>query len=451
MKYLFSLKGLKDIPFQKYDKDFTFIVDGKRYQTARIVADLLSPKVRKLHFIDPSITEFDVDTCLHEKEQKENDDKDYFQDFLQIIISDEIEIGSKQQKYYSRYFYALGNINEYLRLQPEYSSPLSVENAVDRLLEIERITINFSEVIDHHTINVEEIISFIASHFYDLPKEQLKRLSVELLNEILNSRELKISDEDCLLDFLIELYKEDHLASELFSTVIYKNVSERSLEQFVKTVAFDDINSCTWSSFCQQFISGQTACESRYAAKKNKYKEFKPEQGREFDGIMQYLVKETGGNIHDNGTIEITSNSFYSSWEPKKLADLNCDCCYQAKNESDVFVCFDFKSRRIQLSNYSIKSYTNGENNMHLRNWTIEVSNNGENWEEIDRHTDDTTLNGSNKTATFKVSKERSDFYRFVRIHQTGYSWYEYPNSNRYDIQMRLVEFFGKLDENKDD
>ena len=231
MKYSPSRISLNDLPLQKYNKDFTFIVDGRRYQTQRIVADLLSPKIRELHFIDSTITEFCFDT--DDQAIENSNERDYFSQFLQLIFSqDNIDIDTTEQKHYSAYFLKLGNVNEFLRLQPEYSTPLSIENAIGRLLLIENLTINFSEEI------LDKIISFIASHFNEFPEEELKRLSIEFLSLILNSKELRIQDEDSLFKFVTNLYEENHSASELYSTILFCNVSSSNIELFVKTISF---------------------------------------------------------------------------------------------------------------------------------------------------------------------------------------------------------------------
>ena len=94
------------------------------------------------------------------------------------------------------------------------------------------------------------------------------------------------------------------------------------------------------------------------------------------------------------------------------------------------------------MTNYAIKSHSSRPNYCHLRNWVIEVSNDNENWETVDYHSNDSRLNGSNITAIFKVNKELSDFYRFIRLRQTGYSWH-----SDYYIYFYFIEFFGKIDE----
>ena len=39
--------NIKRIDFQKFEKDFLFIVNGKRYQTNSFVANILSPNISK--------------------------------------------------------------------------------------------------------------------------------------------------------------------------------------------------------------------------------------------------------------------------------------------------------------------------------------------------------------------------------------------------------------------
>ena len=54
--------SILNVPLPKYDNDFTFIVNGKEFLTNRITADLLSPKICKIHFDDPTIKSFTINT-----------------------------------------------------------------------------------------------------------------------------------------------------------------------------------------------------------------------------------------------------------------------------------------------------------------------------------------------------------------------------------------------------
>lgn len=101
---------------------------------------------------------------------------------------------------------------------------------------------------------------------------------------------------------------------------------------------------------------------------------------------------------------------------------------------------FDFKEKQILPTNYSIQSAADTQSNQHLRNWVVEVSNDKVNWEIIYQHSDDSTLNSRGKMATFST-KKTSLFYRYIRIRQTGKSWWE----GTYYSYIQYIEFYGKL------
>lgn len=83
-KFSLSSENLFDFPFDKDEKDFEFIVNGQLYKTSRFIADILSPKVRELHLVDPTIDEFCINTKM--LDDKNENDKDYFVDFFEFIF-----------------------------------------------------------------------------------------------------------------------------------------------------------------------------------------------------------------------------------------------------------------------------------------------------------------------------------------------------------------------------
>ena len=171
---------------------------------------------------------------------------------------------------------------------------------------------------------------------------------------------------------------------------------------------------------------------------------FDLQEGKEFNGIMKFLVEETGGNIHDNGTIEITSNSINADNHPKNLVDYSNNNFYYSKDNGNAIICFDFKEKSVQLSSYTIQSYDLNANWGHLKNWVIEQSNDAKNWTEIDSHQDDPTLNGPSIVASFEIpEKENLQYSRFIRIRQTGNSWFFTGSHN--SIYFPYIEFYGKL------
>ena len=444
-EFSLSFNNLKGIPFDKYEKKFTFIVDNKPYETTRIIADLLSPNIRHYHYIDKTVDTFIIKTSMQKEKQQisASESKDYFSDFLKLTEFDCKMINEEQRKYYIEYFFQLGNIDEYLRLQPDISEEESIDNVIDHLEILIKIVKqqNIKEILNNEKFR--KIINYASSHFSEISKEKIERLPIEIIAEMMNEETLKIDDEDSLLNFIIELYLKDDKYSILFEYVKFQNLTEEGLTRFIEVFSIEDINSSIWKSICERLLEKVTPSnKERYNVK---CKEFKHQANNEFHGIMRYLTDETNGNIHENGTIEITSNSIVNddmSYHPKSAVDYQKDNFYFSKDDlEDATVCFDFKDKSIQLSEYTIKTFNGGENHDHLRNWVVEVSNDNEKWEIVDRHENDSTLRGRNIIATFKA-KETSNFYRFVRIRQTGKSW----NDSYYFI-FYFIEFYGKLKE----
>ena len=413
-QFSLSLSNAKGIPFNEYEKNFRFIVNGKSYETNRYIADLISPIIRKYHHSDKTIDEFTINTesdiqLMHE---------DCFKDFLNLATFENYEIDSNQQKLFAQYFLHLGNLDEFHRLEHEYQANLTPNNAVDHLKSFN----NFEYSSETSLSNLKQTISYSASHFTEINKDELQTLNEEIIEEIIKSDSLQLDEEDTLLQFILDLYEKDPKYSPLFEYVIFNNIKQVTFEKFLNKFSINDLNLGIWLSIFKRPPSEKIQTNSkRYIEKKQIQIEFK--KGEELNGILNYLNKKTGGNIHDNGTIEITSNSIFSpDRHPKNLIDYQGSTLYHSKEESDVNVCFDFKEKKIQLESYTIKSYMCGRNTNHLREWVVEGSNDGQNWTVIDRRENERKLNGSFAVATFDVN-ETADFYRFIRLKQTGLNW----------------------------
>lgn len=449
MEFSLSPSNFRDIPFQKYAKDFTFIVNGQHYETSRFIADILSPTIRKMHYNDENLTEFVINTALKEDDQskKENISIDYFNEFLQLVTSDKIYLDEQHQEIFSKYFYQLGNFTEYLTINPLCNNPneTSEKESVHILQDISDkkfLCDQFSfdnEIIQKHVINISKNISKI-------DQNEFKTISIEILAEIIRQDTLTLDDEDFLLNLIIELYSSDHKYSELFEFVEFRNVSEKKLKEFIDLFDIDDLTQGTWRSICARLIPSFTSLKKRTSIDKTQ-KEFKYQKGQEFQGIMHYLTSETGGNIHDNGTIEISSNSLNDNSILRNTVNYQSDTGYFSKDEDGSYLCFDFKEKEIQVTDYSIKSYGQDVDYCHPKNWVVEVSKDGKEWTEIDRHENDPTLNGMYKVGTFNIKKKQNDFYRFIKIRQTGQSWDH--RGQHYYFGLDFVEFYGKIHQKK--
>lgn len=444
LNFAINIPNLKDIPFDKYEKNFTFILKGKRYETNRFFADILSPIVRKMHFSDESADEFNINDPNNILSELTNGNSDTFEEFLNSFSLENAQLDVYHQEAFSRYFYVLGNVDNYLKMQENYLKELNIETSIPLLLRLQK----YGTLGTDHLSIEKEIINFIASNFDSIDKTQLMEVSNETLFEIFESEEFKVSDEDSVLDFILSKYETDRSSSILFSKVYFTNISKKYFRRFVESFNFDDIDRHIWNSLCSSYEENIKISKNSFIQETNNYEIFVLDHvnGNEFNGIMNYLTSKTNGNIHTNKTIEINSNSIYRNnqkFHPKALVYFNNDVWYTSNDNRLATICFDFKDKLIQPNEYSIKSCKNGPNGPHLKSWVVEVSKDGETWSEVDSHENDPALNGSLIVSSFKIQKPVNDFYRFIRLRQTGNSWWNHQNKNR--LTIRRIEFYGKL------
>ena len=151
---------------------------------------------------------------------------------------------------------------------------------------------------------------------------------------------------------------------------------------------------------------------------------------------MKYLTNKTGGNIHDNKTIEVTTSSNYTS--AKNILDFNCDSHYTAESNNDLWICFDFKNMRVSLSHYTLKTWFWGPNFQHLKSWIVEGSDDGREWTELDQREDEESLNDALAFRRFKCLMRVT--CRYIRIRSTDV---DHSGSNL--LILNAVEFYGRL------
>jgi hypothetical protein len=196
--------------------------------------------------------------------------------------------------------------------------------------------------------------------------------------------------------------------------------------------------------------SDATALEQRCASKAHVDEElnllkkvagrFPPIPSVPLKGIIHHLTLEYGGNVHDRGVVSITANRPYDDHPvnaAKNIADLEADSYFVAANVSGVLVCYDFKTMKVILAGYSIRSCYAG-NWQNLKSWVIEVSNDGAQWTEADRRENRDELCAWNVVRSFDVSKPSCS--RYVRLRQIGHN-----SSNHFQTVVSGFELFGAL------
>jgi serine/threonine protein kinase len=148
-------------------------------------------------------------------------------------------------------------------------------------------------------------------------------------------------------------------------------------------------------------------------------------------GIIRYLTKKYGGNVHAKGIVTVTSKSIRGfALNPTVVADLDSDSPFQGGTMAPAdWVCWDFREMCVCLTHYTIRA-------VKLKSWVVEGSLDGLTWTEVDLQANGP---GFEQVGSFSfcVSKPMAS-YCAIRLRQTtGGSPY----------QLYAVEFFGTISE----
>ena len=91
-KIQLKTSSILSVPLQNFTEEFTFVVNGKEFKMNRLISDLLSPKICKIHMNDPTFNKFSINT------QHSGD----FSRFLQLINFNEIKIQDDEVDFFFR-------------------------------------------------------------------------------------------------------------------------------------------------------------------------------------------------------------------------------------------------------------------------------------------------------------------------------------------------------------
>jgi hypothetical protein len=149
---------------------------------------------------------------------------------------------------------------------------------------------------------------------------------------------------------------------------------------------------------------------------------------RSLNGIISYLTRKHGGNLHDQGIVTITSSSVWSryvygerTYFAQNVADLR----------SDSFLCSDHEPGQCRPTHYPMRP-------CYMRTWVLETSLDGEEWTEVDRQADRNLDPFDIENASFACSKPSEG--RFVRLTPTRPT-----TTGTHILVLRVFEFFGTL------
>lgn len=146
----------------------------------------------------------------------------------------------------------------------------------------------------------------------------------------------------------------------------------------------------------------------------------------------------------DKKIVKVMASSVRSN-EPKEspfyVIDFIKNSRFVSENEKDQFVCLDFIDIKVKPNKYSIMSSIGSiPKSENPQSWLIEGSNDKKNWDILDEENGEKSIDGKGLSNTIAI-KEPKDFYRYLRIRQTG----ESTTENSYTLKIGQIEFFGEI------
>lgn len=416
-----------DVPLQNYGDDFTFIVNGEKYNTSYLIADLLSPIISKTHKSDPTYNKLSINT-----NQKGN-----FSHILNLLNFDLNDVPQDEIPFISEVIKILKNESIEI-IQPDISE-ITIYNVFSLLNMHEKSPL-------YNSNRFQEEIDFISSHLYELIeecKEELISLSIDKLVTVISNSKVQLNSENQLLEFINELYSQNSEYSILYETVHFENVSIEMVSEFIEVFDFNDMTASTWKSISnrlkQNTLKISTFSMERYVGKSKGEVTISPRDDDLFNGIIEFL-RTVSKSL--NSEIEITSSSFFDEfYRPINVVLFDdCDKSFHSLNAQNSWICFDFKNRKINLTDYVIRSGSWSTNSEHPKNWVIEGSNDNESWEVIDQQSECASLNGISYVHKFHVRNKMPNEFRYIRMKEIGPNWI-----GTYSLALNSIEFFGNL------
>jgi hypothetical protein len=310
----------------------------------------------------------------------------------------------------------------------ENREELSCSNVVARLSLARFLEVSGSREID-----------YLASHFYEIDRDLLNSLSHEDLVEVVCCEKLQIETEDSLLNFILDL-GEDYF--DLLGYVRHEYVSISGIDRLLTSISLSEVDERLWLSLCSRLrldvqppSDVQSRTETRYRLPSTR---FRLDSSRPLEGIISRLTRECGGNVHTCGIVAITATqNVYNRCH--QVADYDWNDFWYSNNTGNSWIQFDFKNRRVAVTNYTIKS--DGYGNCHLLQWSLDGSNDGQSWVPLDRR-NTRDLDGNYVVKSYACEQQQSSpgFFRFIRLTQTGVN-----SANNYYLMLGNLEFSGDV------
>lgn len=411
---------------------------------------VVSRKINDAYQVDPTINSFSINFPNQLKFQSPKERKEKIEEVLQTLIkstTEQVEINKAENDLYSIINTILNghedkeNCHESLIKNQEEA--ISLLNTEFHALSIEYLSGHFIDFIKSSTMkNIEEslikdiIDEYITEHYKPEKKDASEVSSI--FEKLCQEEEVGI-----VLHFLLSIDPSEY--DECMIEYIYDNLDDDIIMKETSRIIL---------ILRRHFLKIIEKTNNKKKVKKNaKYQkgEFKNIEysGNELSGIIDYLQKQNGPGVGSNDILRISGGGFPDPSCPiTNLIKYNsnnmnneCYCNYcnrQNPSLNDGWIEFDFGSRAINLTSYTIRA----RHCFCPKSWRIVGSNDHESWEVIDHRVNNSKLNGKYKQHRFESTKS-DNYYRYIRYIQEDQWTYGLFMDDC--ISLTRIEFFGSI------
>lgn len=409
--------------------DFTFVVGGIEHKCDRILADILSPAIAKIHAMDPTLDRFVVTTDSSAKMSKF---------FGHLLRTGESTFSIEESKNVLSILRILGNekLLEDVRKQICPHHKLQVNTILEDLCKCFSLGVVNSEMID-----------FAAKNFAELIDEVDTMFPIELLMHILESPSLVLKDESSLFAFVQkQIDQRGDEAKNLLGYVNLIYLSTDDIEELLSMITYEELDAQMWERICERLLFDISPLVTKIGQDRfeSTFKIFEPQEGHYFEGIMNFLNTLGKGNCVENGLVQVGGSEPAEEASVANLfnyEDFTGKSRFAFEDEKDGSFTIDFGDRRVSITHYAMHVRAEyGKNNHQPKNWRIEATENGENWDVIDERSNDESLNAQNASALFECENKTSKNYKIIRYVITGPDHF-----NCHYSTFTGLEFFGRI------
>lgn len=422
-----SSNGLSNIVNDAGSCRFKFIVGSHIFHCNRYLADFISPAVSHLHSVDFSIDSFKIDGDFEESD---------FSFVLSLIQNGSCPL----EKYNLSKMFSISKQLGNTELMNQINSILHkyIEITTTNIIE----ELNFAE---SNGLDMKKLIKFAASNFSSICGSITDNLSLNVLEQILSSSSLTLTDEGSLLSFICQqIYSRGDDFRPLLSYVELSQLEKDELKDFLKLFQTEDIDAMIWHNVCHCLLSKPShAISERYAPT---YKLFRSDEDNLFDGIINHLNNECNGNAaHSIIKVSTTGTFSGSLMNLFEYDDFTNSSSWTMENNRNGYFEIDFCQFKVQITDYSMATVTNNflDDNIFPKSWEIMGSNDRLNWESLDLRKNDHTLHGHHRKQIFRCKNISNESYKFIRLYQRGGNHY---SDDDYRIYITAFELYGTLE-----